>query len=112
MSSGKICFVSIRYGEEVNGGAELHCRQLAEHMKRYYDHIDVLTSRAKDYMTWRNEYPEGGELLNGIRVIRFSTVMNVIRRHSTRSICGCFRTALHRKMRRHGSNCKVPTCRP
>ena len=74
MSSGKICFVSIRYGEEVNGGAELHCRQLAEHMKRYYDHIDVLTSRAKDYMTWRNEYPEGGEMLNGIRVIRFSTV--------------------------------------
>lgn len=74
MPSGKICFVIMRYGKEVNGGAELHCRQLAEHMKRFYGQIDVLASRATDYMTWRNEYPEGGEIINGIRVIRFTAV--------------------------------------
>ena len=72
MATGRICFVIMRYGEEVNGGAELHCRQLAEHMKKYYSHIDVLASRATDYMTWRNDYPEGGTDINGIRVIRFT----------------------------------------
>ena len=69
----KICFVVQRYGLEVNGGAELHCRQLAEHLLRSgkdYD-ISVLTSKAIDYMTWKDEY-EGNEDINGIHVIRFS----------------------------------------
>ena len=68
----RICFVVQRYGTEVNGGAELHCRQLAEHMKKYYQHIDVLTSKAIDYMTWKDEYKADRENINGINVIRFS----------------------------------------
>lgn len=67
----KICFVVQRYGLEVNGGAELHCRQLAEHMLRYYEHIDVLTSKAIDYMTWKNEYKNDEEYINGIHIVRF-----------------------------------------
>lgn len=68
----KICFIVQRYGLEVNGGAELHCRQLAEHMKSYYSDIDVLTTKAVDYMTWKDEYKEEKEIINGINVIRFS----------------------------------------
>lgn len=69
----KICFVVQRYGLEVNGGAELHCRQLAEHLYRSgedYD-VSVLTTKAIDYMTWKDEYQENEEI-NGIHVLRFS----------------------------------------
>lgn len=66
-----ICFVIQRYGLEVNGGAELHCRQIAEHLLPYY-HVDVLTSKAIDYMTWKDEYQEEEEDINGVCVKRFS----------------------------------------
>lgn len=70
----RICFVVQRYGMEVNGGAELHCRQLAEHLKSKYDDITVLTSKAIDYITWRNEYKSDEEDINGVHVIRFPVV--------------------------------------
>ena len=46
MKEGKICFVIQRYGLEVNGGAELHCRQLAEQMLSYYSRVEVITTKA------------------------------------------------------------------
>ena len=67
----KICFVVQRYGLEVNGGAELHCRQLAEHLLPYCDSVDVLTTKAIDYMTWKDEYPNDEDFIHGIRVLRF-----------------------------------------
>ena len=69
--SGKICFVVQRYGLEVNGGAELHCRQLAEHMLPFYPNIDVITTKAIEYQTWKNEYKSDVEKINGITVRRF-----------------------------------------
>lgn len=66
----KICFVVQRYGLEVNGGAELHCRQLAEKMRDRYD-VSVFTTKAVDYMTWNNEYPADVEEINGVTVHRF-----------------------------------------
>lgn len=66
----KICFVVQRYGLEVNGGAELHCRQLAEHLLPYAD-IHVLTSKAIDYTTWSNVYEADIEDIHGITVHRF-----------------------------------------
>jgi glycosyltransferase involved in cell wall biosynthesis len=67
----KLAFVVQRYGLEINGGAELHCRWIAEHIKKYHD-VRVLTTRAFDYVTWKNHYPEGEEIVNGIPVKRFS----------------------------------------
>ena len=59
-----------RYGLDIAGGAEYHCRLIAEHLARHA-HVEVLTTCAADYITWANHYPEGAETLNGIRVRRF-----------------------------------------
>lgn len=67
----KICFVVQRYGLEVNGGAELHARQLAERMLEKYSEVHVLTTKAVDYMSWKNEYEEDIEGINGVIVHRF-----------------------------------------
>lgn len=66
----KLAFVVQRYGAAVNGGAELHCRWIAEHMSRHAD-VEVLTTRADDYITWKNHYRRGRETVNGIPVRRF-----------------------------------------
>src|SRR4030042_6972970 len=67
----KLAFVVQRYGMEINGGAELHCRWIAEHMGKYSD-VEVLTTRALDYITWKNHYPRGQGVVNGVPVRRFS----------------------------------------
>jgi glycosyltransferase involved in cell wall biosynthesis len=66
----RIAFVIQRYGLDINGGAELHCRYVAEHLAKHME-VEALTTCAKDYITWRNEYPEGTEQINGVRVRRF-----------------------------------------
>ena len=66
----KLAFIIQRYGKEIAGGAETLARQIAERLGRR-DQIDVLTTTARDYLTWRNEYPEGEERLRGVRVMRF-----------------------------------------
>ncbi|RQD92772.1 glycosyltransferase family 1 protein, partial [Methanosalsum natronophilum] len=55
-----LCLIVQRYGLEVNGGAELLCRQVAEHLVQYAD-VDVVTTCAIDYVTWKNEYTTGIE---------------------------------------------------
>ena len=59
-----------RYGAEINGGAELHARYIAEHLARHHA-VEVLTTCARDYVTWRNEWPSGTEQVNGVTVRRF-----------------------------------------
>lgn len=66
----KIAFVSPRYGLEVNGGAELYCRQLAEKLVDIFE-VEVITTCAIDYISWKDEYKEGEEELNGVTVRRF-----------------------------------------
>jgi len=67
----KIAIVVQRYGTEVTGGSESLARAIAERLTEDH-HVTVLTTRAKDYVTWRNELPEGTETLNNVEVIRFS----------------------------------------
>jgi len=66
----KIAFVVQRYGLDINGGAELHCRWVAEHMSRHWE-VEVLTTRAHDYVTWADHYPVDTETINGLTVRRF-----------------------------------------
>jgi glycosyltransferase involved in cell wall biosynthesis len=67
----RVAFIVQRCGLEVNGGAELHCRQVAQRMSKYWE-TEVLTTCAVDYMTWSNFYPPGLVNLNGVSVRRFS----------------------------------------
>ncbi|HQZ39977.1 MAG TPA: glycosyltransferase [Vicinamibacterales bacterium] len=66
----KIALVVQRYGADINGGAELHARYIAEHLARHVE-VEVLTTCASDYITWRNERAEGLETVLGVAVRRF-----------------------------------------
>ena len=66
----KIAVVVQRYGQAVNGGAELHARYVAERLARHGE-VEVLTTCATDYVSWRNELQAGVERVNGVPVRRF-----------------------------------------
>ena len=70
MSQRPLAFVIQRYGEEFVGGSESLCRVLAEMLVPDRP-VEVLTTCAKDYMTWKNEYRPGVSTLNGVRLRRF-----------------------------------------
>jgi glycosyltransferase involved in cell wall biosynthesis len=66
----KLAFVVQRYGASIAGGSERHCRELAERLTARHD-ITVLTTCAKDYVTWANAFPAGRAVENGVPVLRF-----------------------------------------
>jgi glycosyltransferase involved in cell wall biosynthesis len=66
----RIAFVVQRCGLEVNGGAELHCRLVAERLSTHFA-TEVLTTCALDYMTWENHYSPGVERVGELGIRRF-----------------------------------------
>ena len=66
----KLAVVVQRYGAEINGGAELHARYIAAHLARHVE-VEVLTSCARDYITWANDYAPGTTTEGGVPVRRF-----------------------------------------
>lgn len=66
----RVAFVVQRYGTEVVGGAELHCRWIAEHVAARHE-VEVLTTTAIDYLSWQNVLPAGESRVGGVVVRRF-----------------------------------------
>jgi glycosyltransferase involved in cell wall biosynthesis len=67
----KLAFVVQRYGTDIAGGSERHCRDLATRLSSRHEST-VLTSCARDYVTWENASPAGTSTDGAVRVIRFA----------------------------------------
>jgi glycosyltransferase involved in cell wall biosynthesis len=68
----KLGVVIQRYGADITGGSESHCRSIVNRLRQFAD-VEVVTTCAKDYVSWRNEYAEGTEEVDGVPVHRFKT---------------------------------------
>ncbi|HNQ17180.1 MAG TPA: glycosyltransferase family 4 protein [Candidatus Woesebacteria bacterium] len=67
----RIAFVVVRYGTQVTGGAEFLTRLVAEHLANHIS-VTVLTTKAIDYVTWKDEILKDNETINGVKILRFS----------------------------------------
>jgi glycosyltransferase involved in cell wall biosynthesis len=70
VSRPRVAFVVQRYGADVTGGSEALARAVAERLLSFHA-VTVFTTCARDYVTWRNEFPAGEEEVAGVRVLRF-----------------------------------------
>lgn len=66
----KLACVVHRFGADIAGGSEAHCRHIAEQLAASHD-VTVLTTCARDHITWRNELPAGASTLGPLSVLRF-----------------------------------------
>jgi glycosyltransferase involved in cell wall biosynthesis len=67
----RLLYVVQRYGDEIAGGAEQHCREVAERMAARGHHVEVATTCAKSYVDWADEYEPGTSTSQGVVVNRF-----------------------------------------
>ena len=67
----KLAFVVQRYGADIAGGSEAHCREFARRLSPANE-VTILTTCARDYVTWENAYAPGESQDGPVRVLRFS----------------------------------------
>lgn len=95
----RVLFVAQRYGHEVAGGAERHCREFATRLAARGHRVEVLTTCAVDYMTWANVYPEGTDDVDAVTVHRLAVAQErrerFFRTLNTRVAWGPRRLPLH-----------------
>jgi glycosyltransferase involved in cell wall biosynthesis len=73
MSSKRfLVFVCPRYPTRHAGGAEVHCRRVAERMAARGHRVELLATTAEDHFSWKGEGGERSFDKNGIRVRLFA----------------------------------------
>ena len=72
----KIAFIVQRYGTEILGGSEYHVPAHRRTARGRSHEVEVLTTCAHDYITWKNEYPEGADRIRGVTVRRFANAQH------------------------------------
>jgi glycosyltransferase involved in cell wall biosynthesis len=70
----KILYTVQRYGTEIVGGSEAACRMFAERLVQRGHDVEVVTSCARKYTDWENEYEPGTEEISGVIVHRLPVV--------------------------------------
>lgn len=68
----RIAFVVQRYGSDLVGGSETLAREYARRLVGRDFDVTVYTTTARDYVTWRSEYPAGDSGDDGVRIKRFA----------------------------------------
>lgn len=66
----KLACVVHRFGADIAGGSEAHCRAIAERLAERHE-VTVLTTTATNHITWANEYAAGESRVGRLRVRRF-----------------------------------------
>jgi glycosyltransferase involved in cell wall biosynthesis len=67
----KLLFVVHRYGADITGGSEYHCRAVAQRIAGRGHAVSVATTCATDYVTWANRLPAGRSQDGPVTVHRF-----------------------------------------
>ena len=68
----KLTFVAPWFGGDIPGGAEAATRGMAQHLGRAGYPVEVLTTCALAYDTWKNHYPAGESVEGGVKIKRFA----------------------------------------
>jgi glycosyltransferase involved in cell wall biosynthesis len=68
----RILYVTHQYPPAI-GGSEKYVGDLSQEMASRGHHVDVFTSRSRDYHTWKNEL-DPHECINGVNVYRFRSL--------------------------------------
>lgn len=68
----RLLYTVQRYGDDLVGGSEAACREFSEHLAQRGHHVEVVTSCARSYVDWADEYEPGTTEINGVLVHRLS----------------------------------------
>jgi glycosyltransferase involved in cell wall biosynthesis len=67
----RLACVVHRFGADIAGGSEAHCRAVATELAARHD-VTIFTTCARDHVSWKNEYRAGVSLDGRLRVHRFA----------------------------------------